>query len=207
MSRKVIPANSESTKIKSKIPDYAKDFRKEWLCIRGINKTCGEFIKRLDFGGNLFNSSTANRLKYYIREFLKAQELGYIKDISCFYFKYYDVNNIDCLEEHLDYYCDLYCDPDGYEFDQEYYDLHIDRDYPGFKELLGLVSLFNDKVKREELTSSLSFDSDSDSDDDDGIDSDDVEGILSDSDSDDDGIDSDDVEGILSDSDSNSDSD
>ena len=34
-----IPANSESTKSKSKskIPDYAKDFRKEWLCIRGIN--------------------------------------------------------------------------------------------------------------------------------------------------------------------------
>ena len=32
-----IPANSESTKIKNKIPDYAKDFRKEWLFVRGIN--------------------------------------------------------------------------------------------------------------------------------------------------------------------------
>ena len=187
MSRKFIPANSESTKIKSKIPDYAKDFRKEWLFIRGINKTCGEFIKRLDFGGNLFNSSTANRLKYFIRKILKAEELGYIKDISCCIFKECDVNNIDCLEEQLDSYCDLYLDPDSYEFDQEYYDLHIDRDYPGFKELLGLVSLFNAKVKREELTFSdfMSFDSDSDSDsDDDGIDSDDVEGILFDSDSD-----------------------
>ena len=36
-------------KTTNKIPDYAKDFRKEWLCIRGINKECGNFIKRLDF--------------------------------------------------------------------------------------------------------------------------------------------------------------
>ena len=35
-------ANSESTQIKSKIPEYAKDFKKEWLFIRGINKECGE---------------------------------------------------------------------------------------------------------------------------------------------------------------------
>ena len=157
-------------KSKSKIPDYAKDFRKEWLCIRGINKTCGEFIKRLDFGGDLFNSPQANRLKYYIRKFLRAEELGYIKDISSLIFKECDVNNIDCLEQQLDCYCDLYCDPYSFVFDQEYYDLNVDRDYPGFKELLGLVSLFNDKLKREELTfsdfmsntSSLSFDSDSD---------------------------------------------
>ena len=41
-----IPANSESTQIKSKIPDYAKDFRKEWLCIRGINKDFEKFVKK-----------------------------------------------------------------------------------------------------------------------------------------------------------------
>ena len=138
--------------------------------MRGINKECGEFIKRLDFGEDIFISSRANSIKYFIGKFLKAQELGYLKDVSGFCLKYYDVNNIDCLEEQLDNYRDLYFDPDSYEFDQEYYDLHVDRAYPGFKELLGLVSLLNDKVKSEELTfsdfmsntSSLSFDSDSD---------------------------------------------
>ena len=114
---------------------------------------------------------------------MKAEELGEIKEISSLIFKYYDVNNIECLEEHLDYYRDLYCDPDSYEFDQEYYDSNIDIDYTGFKELFGLVILLNDKLKIEELTSSLSFDSDSDIDDD-GLDSDEVEGILYDSDSD-----------------------
>ena len=144
------------------IPDYAKDFKREWQYIRGINKTCGKFIERLDFGGDLFNSSIANSLKYHIKRFLKAQERGRLKDISNFYFKYFDVNNIDCLEEQLDNYCDLYIDPDSLEFDQEYYDLYIDRHYPGFKELLELVSLLNDKLKKENLI--IRFDSDSDSD-------------------------------------------
>ena len=154
----------------NKIPDYAKDFENEYLFIIGINKKCGEFINKLDFGGDLFNSPQANNLKFFINFFLKAQELGYLKDVSGFYLKYYDVNKIDCLEDQLDDYCDLYFDPDRFEFDKEYYDWNVERDYPGFKELFELVSLFNDKVKREELTfsdfmsntSSLSFDSDSD---------------------------------------------
>ena len=149
-----------------KIPEYAKDFKREWLCIRGLNKECGEFINRLDFGGDfggdLFNSSRANRIKNFIREILKAEERGKIKEISSLVFKECDANNIECLEEQLDYYCDLYVDPDSYEFDQEYYDLFIDRHYPGFKEFFELINLINDKIKKEEPI--IIFDSDSDSD-------------------------------------------
>ena len=108
---------------------------------------------------------------------MRAEELGKIKDISSLIFKERDVNNIDCLEDQLDCYRDLYCDPDSFEFDQEYYDLNVDKDYPGFKEFFELVSLFNDKIKVEELTlsefmritdslsfGSLRFDSDGDGD-------------------------------------------
>ena len=144
------------------IPDYVKDFRNEWLFIRGINKKCGKFLNRLYCGGDLFNGSRTNKLKYLIKKFLKAQERGRLKDISGFYFKYFDVNNIDCLEEQLGYYTDLYVDPDSYEFDEECYDMRIDRDYPGFKEFLELISLLNDKIKKEEPTFILDFDSDSD---------------------------------------------
>ena len=147
----------------NKIPEYARDFKKEWLVIRGINKMCGEFIERLDFGGDLFISPQANRIKYFIKNFLKYEECGKIKDISGFYFKYYDARNIDCLEDQLCNYCDLYVDPDSFDFDKEYYDLYIDRDYPGFKEFFKLISLLNGKLKTEKLTSSLRFDSDSDS--------------------------------------------
>ena len=34
---------SNSTLSNSKIPDYAKDYKNEYLFIRGINKTCGNF--------------------------------------------------------------------------------------------------------------------------------------------------------------------
>ena len=119
-------------------------------------------IRRIDFSGDIFNSPAANRLKENIREILRAEELGKIKDISSLIFKYRDANNIECLEEQLDYYCDLYINPNSLEFDQEYYDLHIDRDYPGFKEFFELISLFNDKIKKENPI--IRFDSDIDSD-------------------------------------------
>ena len=158
--------HSSISKIKTqptnKIPDYAKDFKNEWLYIRGINKKCGEIIKRINFCEDLFNSPLANNLKKYIRKILRAEELGKIKDISSLIFKYFDASNIECLEEQLDNYTDLYVDPDSLEFDQEYYDLFIDRHYPGFKEFFELINLINDKIKKEEPI--IIFDSDSDSD-------------------------------------------
>ena len=131
------------------IPEYAKDYKKEYLLIRGINKSCGELLQRLDFGGNLFNSSLANNIKYSIKRFLKAQEKSRLKDVSEFYLKYYDAKDIEILFEQLDCYCEFYYDPDSCEFNQEYYDLYIERDYPGFRELYELVSLFNEKIKTE----------------------------------------------------------
>ena len=173
MSLKVIPTNSESTKRKDKIPEYAKDFRNEWLYIRGINKKCGEFISRIDFSRrDIFNSHPANNLKCYIKKFLKAQERGRLKDISCFYFEYFDASNIECLLEQLDYYNDLYVDSDSCEFNQEYCDLFIDIHFPGYKEFFELISLINDKIEKEDPIFKNNNDSDSDSDSDCDSDSD-----------------------------------
>ena len=53
-----ILADSESTQIKSKIPEYARDFEKEWLYIRGINKTLEDFIIKYNLDASeLFVSS------------------------------------------------------------------------------------------------------------------------------------------------------
>ena len=131
------------------IPEYAKDYKREWQCITGINKICGELIRKLDFGGKIFNYHIANRIKYLIKNFLKGQERGKLKDISNFCFNYYDTNFIDCLEEQMIFYYDFYIDPDSYEFDKKYYELNIDNDFPGFRELIGLVVLFNNKIKKD----------------------------------------------------------
>ena len=139
LTRKVVfKGGNEFT---NKIPEYAKDFKREWQYIRGINKTCGIFLKEnSSTSGEIFNSPIANRIKYDIKNFLKAQERGRLKDISNFCFSFIDANNIECLEEQMSYYTDIYVD-DSFQFNDEYYELNVDRDYPGFKELIGLVSI------------------------------------------------------------------
>ena len=163
--------NSKKT---NKIPDYARGYRNEYLFIRGINKTSGKFVKRLDLEGEIFNSPQANKLIFYFNKFLKAQEIEYLNDISELFFKESDVRFIESLECNLDDYIDLFYDPDSYEFDQEKYK----NDYPGLKEFFESFSKFKDKINIEELSFSdfkreLSYlDSD-----------DDIEVLLSDSDS------------------------
>ena len=175
----------------NKIPDYVRDYKNEYLFIRGIDKACGEFVKRIDVEGKIFNSPQSNKVKLYFNKFLKAQEIEYPNDISEIYFKEKDVRFIETLERNLDDYMDLFYDPDGNEFDQEKYE----NDYSGLKEFIESFSKFKDKINIEEQSFSdfkrdlsyLGSDSDSDSDSD-------IVVILSDSDRD-----------IDSDSDSDSD--
>ena len=154
---------------KSKIPEYAKNYKREWFYIVGINRKCGLFIKKLNQGidslSEVYSSSRAKALVRDFKNFFDAQKRGKLQNISDFYFKYFDINNIECLEEQLDNYRDLYVDPDSYEFDKESYELNIDIDFPGFRELFKLICLFNDQIKTEEPIFNCIFDSDSDDDD------------------------------------------
>ena len=80
----------------NKISEYARDYRNEYLFIRGINKTLEDFIINylLDCS-ELFVSSYSDRIKFFVRKFLKAQELDGLKDTSSFIFKECDVENIN----------------------------------------------------------------------------------------------------------------
>ena len=142
---------SGSTLSKSIIPDYARDYKNEYLFIRGIDKTCGEFVKRMDLDGKIFNSSQANKLMFYFNKFLKAIRLDYLKDISDFYFKEKDVKSIVSLECNLDDYTDLYCDY-SFQFDQEKFANIVENDYPGLKKFIECFNRFNDKLKVDYLS-------------------------------------------------------
>ena len=121
----------------NKIPEYARDYRNEYLFIRGINKTCEEFvINYFSYCSERFVSSYSDRIKFFIRKLLKAQELGYLKDTSCFIFKECDVENIDYLFERM--YFDLIEDDkffDGYP-----------KDYPGYRDFYELFCKSYDKI-------------------------------------------------------------
>ena len=161
--------NCNATLSKSKIPDYAREYRNEYLFIRGINKTCGEFVKKLG-REEIFKSHQADRLMRHFNRFLKAQELGYLNDTSEISFKFKDVKSVESLELQLDDYMNLYCDPDSCKFDEEKYN-NVENDFPGLKRFFECFSRFNDKINVDQMSEedyykSKIYDSDSDSDDD-----------------------------------------
>ena len=106
----------------NKIPEYAREFKNEYLFIRGINKTCEEFVKKLDLDAKIFDTPQAYQRMLYFRRFLKAKEFGYVDDNSEFKFEESDVNYIDSLGLQLDDYMDLFYDLDSGKFNQERYD-------------------------------------------------------------------------------------
>ena len=66
----------------NKIPPYAKNFKKEYLWIIGLNKEFEYFKNKLDkLNDGLFESNISNRIKYNMKRFLRVQEKGKLKDI------------------------------------------------------------------------------------------------------------------------------
>ena len=75
----------------NKIPQYARDYKKEYLYIRGINKEFKYFIDKLDeINDGLFKSKRSDRLCYLIKRFLRGQEKGKLKNISDLMLPKYD---------------------------------------------------------------------------------------------------------------------
>ena len=99
----------------NKIPDYAREYKNEYLFIRGINKVCEDFVEILG-REEIFKSDQADTLMRYFNKFLKAQQLDYLNDTSEINFKYEDVKSIESLELQLDDYRSLYHGEYSYEF-------------------------------------------------------------------------------------------
>ena len=170
---KLSGANSEVEGFirKNKIPEYAREYKREYQFIRGINKEFKYLINKLDnLNNGLFESYIADRIKYFMKRFLRAQEKGKLKDISNLMLQRDDVDNLIFINEQFGYYklrYDAFCDDSD---DNDYYsDDDSDDDgngeylvdgkpYPGFKEIYDIFKLFFNQIKYE------GFDSDSDSD-------------------------------------------
>ena len=109
-----------------KIPEYAKDFKKEWLYIQGINKKCGEFMKILgdntDSFEKVFWSSRARALIEHFKDVLEAQKMGKLQNISKLKFKLSAVYKIIDLRIDLyfhmgnTFYADFFADDEFQDF-------------------------------------------------------------------------------------------
>ena len=164
----------------NQIPDYAREYRNEYLFIRGID-TCFKFFWdntcKADKG--IFQNNRVEIIKKKINKLDQAQRLGYLNDISNMEIDEQDVFYSSSLLEELNDFTDYYVD-DDWEFDQERFDRFVDRDFPGYKNLVECIELFHSKFKMVFDKNKIKIiwpDSDSDSDDD-GVDSDDIKDIL-----------------------------
>ena len=169
-------------KSNNKIPPYAKNFKKEYLFIRGINKEFEYFKNKLDkLNDGLFESNISNRIKYNMKRFLRGQEKGKIKDISNLMLPRYDVDNLIFINNKFRMYkirwdffnvSDNSDDSDDEDDGSDDVDVDVDvgiddeddgkNVYPGFKEIYDIFKLFFSKLNIEyEDSDSDEYDSDS----------------------------------------------
>ena len=160
---------------RNKVPDYAKDYKNEYLFIRGIDNYFKYFIKNLNKADKgVLKSNRVDIINKHINRLEKAQRLDYLKDTSDIEIDEQDVSYSSLLLEMLADFTDYYVDDDDFEFDEDRFNSHVDLEFPGYKDLLNCIALFHSKFKMVFDKYKINW-HDSDSDDDDGIDSDDIE--------------------------------
>ena len=146
--------NSENSNISKKIPEYAKDFKKEWLYIRGINKEFAYLINKLDtLNHGLFETTLANRIKNTMKDFLRAQEKGKLKNISNFILPSDITCNLNSINKNFELYklrYDAFCGDDfvyGGDSDEYFVD---GKPYPGFIEFYDIFKKIYNQIKNED---------------------------------------------------------
>ena len=162
----------------NKIPEYAREYKREYQFIRGLNKKFEYFIKKMDdLNNGLFETNSTNSIKYYMKRFLRGQEDGKFKDISNFIFPDNILNNINFINQQYGYYklrYDAFCDDSDddsnslsdivgdYDSDSDSDEYNDDSDnggdseylvdgkpYPGFIEFYDIFKKIFNQIKNE----------------------------------------------------------
>ena len=151
----------ELTGKKSKIPIYASDFKREYLFVRGLNLYFKCFTKKLDYlNHGLFESNISNKIKKYMKRFLRAQEKGKFNHINNLIIPSYDldiIRDIIFINEQFELYkirciCDLSDDSDdddngGYGgYDDWGASLVDSKFFPDFKEFYNIFTKIFDQL-------------------------------------------------------------
>ena len=158
----------------NKIPEYAMEYKREYLFIRGLNINLKYFIKKLDdLNNGLFETDLTKSIKYYMKGFLRRQEDGRLNDVSNFIFPDNILNNVIFINEQFGYYklrYDAFCDDDGKEYNYlsdsdnddngEY--LVDGKPYPGFIEFYDIFKKIYNQIKKDDCDDYDSEDCDSD---------------------------------------------
>ena len=138
----------------NKIPHYARDYKKEYLFIRGLNKEFGQLKNKMDkmdiIDNDFFESPKIIRIKNFMKRFFRAHEKGRLKDISDFVIYDYDVVD-KIIDKNFNRFLKLYKMRWDYFNDSDYEDNENNgydgkNDCPGFKEFYDNYELFFSQI-------------------------------------------------------------
>ena len=147
----------------NKIPEYAREYKKEYLYIRGLNKEFKYLIDFMENCDNEFKSHKLDRIMKFIKRFLRAQENGRLKDISDFEFDYFDINNIYEIKKDINYYYSII--QNCYDWSRGFNDESLVSRYEIYKNDLELFfSKLNIEIEDTDDSCDSFYDYDSDSD-------------------------------------------
>ena len=99
----------------NKIPEYARDYKREYLFVKGLNLQFEYFNKKLEYLNNgLFETELAKEIKFYMKGFLRRQKENKFKNLAnIIYFPdnflghiYFMNQNFDCYKLRYDAFCD-----------------------------------------------------------------------------------------------------
>ena len=133
----------------NKIPEYAREYKKEYLLIIGINKEFKYFVENIDDATRgLFENHKVVRIKYFIKRFLKGQERGKLQDISSLEIESSVVYNLIKIKKNFLNF-NQYINFCKSCFDDE--DASFIDPYPGFKNIYDDFELFCSKFKKKNM--------------------------------------------------------
>ena len=126
-------------------PDYAKDFKNEYLFIIGINNEFKYFLDNMNKATRgLFENFRVDKIKKFIGIFFLYQNSGYFKDLSNFEIKSSDVKNLIKIKKIFnDFNRLIEYRKDCYRGDEQNFIVP----YPGFKNIYDDFELFCSKFK------------------------------------------------------------
>ena len=174
------------------IPSYVKSFKRQYICLLGINQEFGHLLRHLDYedvakGSLKKREIFIDRLYNYIKKYGEAVKSGFFKDLSEEELPSDVFLNIEHIEMSLEEFLENYLvpcteDDDQYEYDdciykldKQKYENNVDKDYPGLRKLIDTLKIYNETIKYEKIYnlpesktathSNINYSSDSDSED------------------------------------------
>ena len=126
-------------------PDYAKDFKNEYLFIIGINNEFKYFLDNMNEATRgLFENFRVDKIKKFISKFLSYQNSGHFKDLSNFEIKSSDIKNLIRIKKIFnDFNNFINYRKDFYDEDEQ----NLVNPYPGFINIYDDFVLFCSKFK------------------------------------------------------------